>query len=64
MIATFIVLSSLLLAAIFIVAWLLKPDFRRRIEAPKYAFQQQLDRYNQEYQTTDQAIAGGSDESS
>jgi hypothetical protein len=64
MIATFIVLSSLLLAALFTAAWLFKPDFRRRIEDPKFAFQQQLERYNQEYQNTDEVIAGGSDESS
>ena len=64
MIATFIVVSSLLLAALFIAAWLLKPEFRRRIEDPKYRFQQQLERYNEECQTTREASAGGSDESS
>ena len=38
MISTFIVVSSLLLAGVFIAAWILKPEFRRRIEAPKHLF--------------------------
>jgi len=63
-IATFIVVSSLVLAALFFAAWLFKPGFRRRVEDPKYSFQEQVERYNRESQTTRKAIAGVSDESS
>jgi hypothetical protein len=48
MISSFIVLASLLLAAIFIGAWLMKPDFRRRIEAPKHLFAEQVRRYDEQ----------------
>jgi hypothetical protein len=64
MIATFIVVSSLVLAALFFAAWLFKPDFRRRVEDPKYSFQEQVERYNRDCQATRKAVAGGSDESS
>jgi hypothetical protein len=48
MIAEFIVITSVLLAALFGIAWLLLPSFRRRIEAPKYDFQQHLQAYNRQ----------------
>ena len=46
MIAGIIVLLSVALALAYVVAWLLRPSFRRRIEAPKHAFQAQLRAYN------------------
>jgi hypothetical protein len=48
MISTFIVLASLLLAGVFIAAWLLKPDFRRRVEAPKHLFAEQVRQYDEQ----------------
>ena len=46
MISGFIVISSVVLAAIFGIAWLTRPGLRKRIEDPKYAFQAQLQAYN------------------
>jgi len=48
MITTIIVISSVLLAAIFTIAWLANPAFRRQIEQPKHCFQDQLQQYNQQ----------------
>lgn len=64
MIAGFIVIASLVLAAAFIVAWLLKPGFRKQVEKPKYSFQDQVERYNRELQEDQKGKTGGSDESS
>ena len=43
-----IVLASTLLSVAFFVAWLLLPSLRAWIERPKYRFQQELERYDQE----------------
>ena len=48
MISTFIVVASLVLAAVFIAAWILKPEFRRRIEAPKHLFAEQVRQYDEQ----------------
>ena len=48
MITAIIVISSLLLAAIFTVAWLTNPALRRQIELPKHSFQDQVQQYNQQ----------------
>jgi hypothetical protein len=64
MIAAFIVVSSLVLAAAFVVAWLLKPGFRQQVEDPKYSFQDQVERYNHELQQGQNEKIGGTDESS
>ena len=48
MISTFIVVSSLLLAGVFIAAWILKPEFRRRVEAPKHLFAEQVRQYDEQ----------------
>jgi len=61
MIATFIVVTALLLAVLFVAAWLFRPEFRRRVEDPKYSFQRQVERYDLECQDTRKAAAGGSD---
>lgn len=50
MISTMIVLLSLLMAAIFTLVYWLNPAMRRRIEAPKYVFLQQLSKYDQSSQ--------------
>jgi hypothetical protein len=63
MISAFIVISSILLAAAFTIAWLTRPNLRRRIEAPKYAFQRQLDAYNHQVQDSlKDRTNGGTDE--
>ena len=64
MIAGFIVVASLVLAAAFIIVWLLKPGFRQQVEKPKYSFQDQVERYNREVQDTGHTPTGSSDESS
>ncbi|MDH4074073.1 MAG: hypothetical protein OEV41_13305 [Gammaproteobacteria bacterium] len=46
MIVEIIILASIALTLAFIVAWLLRPELRRRIEGPKHAFQDQLRAYN------------------
>lgn len=48
MIPEFIVISSLILAIAFAIAWITKPGLRRRIERPKHLFAEQLKRYDQE----------------
>lgn len=48
MITNFIIVSSVILALAFVIAWLVNPGLRRRIESPKHAFQDQLERYNRE----------------
>jgi len=45
-ISTLIVVLSLALAAGYVLAWLLMPGFRKRIEQPKYEFQNQLNRFD------------------
>ena len=47
MITNFIIASSVILALAFVIAWVVSPELRRRIESPKHAFQDQLERYNQ-----------------
>lgn len=63
MISSFIVISSITLAAGFTIAWLLRPDLRRRIENPKFDFQRQLQAYNRQIQISHEDSNGGSDES-
>mgnify|MGYP001604027299 CR=1 FL=1 len=62
MITTSIVLSSVLLAARFTIAWLTNPAFRRQIEQPKHCFQDQLEQYNQQCHDA-RETQGNSDES-
>jgi hypothetical protein len=52
MISNFIVISSIILALIFTLAWLARPSLRKRIEAPKHFFQEQLQQYNRELRDT------------
>lgn len=47
MISIIVIAASLALAAAYILAWLLRPGFRRDIEHPKHWFQNELRRYDQ-----------------
>lgn len=47
-----IVLTALVCAAVFIVAWLLRPDLRAWIERPKYRFQANVRSYDQAQSAT------------
>jgi hypothetical protein len=42
-----IVLTAMVCAAVFVVAWLLRPDLRAWIERPKYRFQANVRSYDQ-----------------
>lgn len=46
MIIDIIIVMSIALAAAFVVAWVLRPALRSRIEAPKHTFQAELRAYN------------------
>ena len=64
MIAAFIVIASIVLAVAFIIAWIVKPDFRKQVESPKYAFQEQVERYNRQTQEDSRdAVPRGTNES-
>ena len=46
MITDIIVFSSVLFAAVFLAAWLARPDLRAWIERPKYRFQENVQSYD------------------
>lgn len=46
MISNLIVFSTLFLGALFTVLYIVRPEFRTRIEQPKYAFLKQLSMYD------------------
>ena len=48
MMTNLIVLASIGLATAFVVAWIMRPAFRERIERPKHRFQDELRRYDRE----------------
>jgi len=48
MISNLVVFSSLLLAAWFTLQYIFKPGLRERVEQPKYAFLEQLSRYDRQ----------------
>ena len=58
MVTTIIVAASLALAVVFTVAWLLKPNLREQIEAPKYLFQGQVRQYDRGLEKTPDASGG------
>jgi hypothetical protein len=62
MTATIIVGAFVLLAVAFTLAWLLKPGFRARIEAPKHLFQSQVRQYDRHIETTRETSGGHADE--
>jgi len=62
MITTIIVAASLALAVAFTLAWLLKPQLRAQIEAPKHLFQAQLRQYDRGLEDARDTSGGGADE--
>jgi hypothetical protein len=48
MISNLIVFSTLFLGVLFTVLYVIRPEFRARIEQPKYAFLQQLSMYDKQ----------------
>ncbi len=48
MITDAIVATSVLLSLAFVAVWLLRPDLRAWIEAPKHRFQDHVERYDRE----------------
>ncbi len=54
MIIDIIVLTSVVLALIFLLAWGMRSELRARIEKPKYLFQQQLNNFEKHYQHADE----------
>jgi hypothetical protein len=50
MISATIVIASVILALAYACVWCLSPRFRRQIEQPKHWFQDQLEKYDREYQ--------------
>jgi len=46
MISNLIVFSTLFLGVLFTILYVVRPEFRARIEQPKYAFLQQLSMYD------------------
>ena len=46
MISNLIVFSTLFLGVLFTVLYIVRPEFRARVEQPKYAFLQQLSMYD------------------
>ena len=48
MISNLIVFSTLFLGVLFTVLYIIRPEFRARIEQPKYAFLQQLSMYDKD----------------
>ena len=62
MIAAIIICLSVFFALVFTLAYFLKPDLRDQIERPKYAFQDQLRRYNCETSNANSTNASTSDE--
>ena len=47
MITTAILIGSVLLAAVFALAWLFSPSFRQKIERPKHLFADQVRQYDE-----------------
>ena len=48
MISSFIVIAALVMAAAYVLAWLLKPGFRQRVERPKHLFTEQVRQYDEQ----------------
>ena len=50
MITAIVIIASLVLAAGYVVAWLLRPGLRREIEQPKHWVQDEVGRYDRQCQ--------------
>ena len=64
MIMTIIVISSVVLAVAFTLAWLAKPGLRRRVEDPKHLFAEQVRQYDQQNAEIDTTAGAHSNDSS
>ncbi len=62
MIASFIVISSIVLALVFTIAWFTRPDLRQQVEDPKYFFQQQVKHHDKQYHESRNDMTGESDD--
>lgn len=49
MISNAIVILSVVLAAVFWIAWLMRRDVREQIERPKHEFHDQVQQYDQQF---------------
>ena len=58
MIANVIVLSTLVLAGLYVVLWFHNADLRRRIEEPKERFQQQIEAYDARFNANNGQVNG------
>ena len=47
MIENVVVFASVAFAALFFLAWLLRPELRKWVEQPKYGFQKNVQSYDQ-----------------
>jgi hypothetical protein len=47
-IASLIVLGSIVSGVVFVLAWILRPEVRTWLERPKYRFQEDVRRYDRE----------------
>lgn len=56
MISTLIVIASVVLAAAFSLAWLVRRDLREQIERPKHEFQDQLREYDRQHRNDSDKI--------
>lgn len=49
MMTNIIIFGSLVLALIYFITWLVRRDFREKIEQPKYRFQNQVENYDDQF---------------
>lgn len=59
MIADLVVGLAVLLAALFVAAWALRPDLRERIEQPKYEFRDAVQRFDRTPRPPEDLSRGG-----
>ena len=57
MISTLIVLLTVVMAAGFLLVYLLNPAWRKRIEQPKHCFQDQLQQYDSQTRESHEEIS-------
>jgi len=62
MISNLIVFSTLFLGVLFTVLYIIRPEFRARIEQPKYAFIKQLSLYERSTGAEQQGVESNSND--
>jgi hypothetical protein len=50
MISATIIIASIVLALVYTCLWSVSPRFRQQVEQPKYWFQDQLEKYDREFE--------------